>query len=365
MSIYLRRGTKLMMVEGNLPSGRLSGAAGRGWLRGMTFGAALCASVAIAGDWTSAATPVEALIPAFTPADGDRSTIETTHEQDGRLKVVIRGDIYDGRRLLKAVFAGLSANAPAAFDVNLDIKVAKLAGFNGEVLHDVALRFSGRGGAILEFGLTAKLATDADVIGDLRTGHADRQTIHLEASNAGGLLRFLDIYPRVQQGRLSMTMEVPTADHAAQNGTLDVRDFAIVGEPALRPVLKLSQAGLSPTTPLPTVPVADTPTTEPLELSHLRIAFQTLPGHILVGDAVVIGPTIGATTTGEIDLASNDIKLTGTVVRPSAADSRLAVFAFNYKIAGSLQAPVLQINPLSALAPGILRKLSAPIPDGK
>src|SRR5713226_4731676 len=46
-------GTKLMMVEGNLPSGRLRGAAGRGWLRGMTFGAALCAFVAIAGDWTS------------------------------------------------------------------------------------------------------------------------------------------------------------------------------------------------------------------------------------------------------------------------------------------------------------------------
>jgi hypothetical protein len=74
-------------------------------------------------------------------------------------------------------------------------------------------------------------------------------------------------------------LEVPTGDRAAQSGILDVRDFTVVGEPALKPVMMLSQAML-----LPTMPVADAPNMEPLELSRLRIAFKASPGNIRVSD---------------------------------------------------------------------------------
>jgi hypothetical protein len=72
------------------------------------------------------------------------------------------------------------------------------------------------------------------------------------------------------------------------------------------------------------------------------------------------GPSIGATTSGEIDLANRDVELRGVIVPPSASNP--GDFSFIYKIAGPLQGPVLKINPLSALAPKMFRKLSAPIP---
>jgi hypothetical protein len=92
-------------------------------VRSIAIGSTLCACVAIAGDRTTAAAPVDGLIAALTVADSDRSSIETAREPDGRMKVVLRGDFYDGRRFLKAIFAGLSANDPtgSVSDINLDI----------------------------------------------------------------------------------------------------------------------------------------------------------------------------------------------------------------------------------------------------
>jgi hypothetical protein len=329
--------------------------------RSIVIGAALCVCVAIAGDRTKASASVDALIQVFTSADGDRSSIQSIRGPDGRMKVVIRGEFYDGRRLLTAIFAGLSGSDPAGlFDIDLDIKVATLAGFNGEALRNVALKLFGRGGEFLVFALAAKIGSGADLMGELRNGRDGRRIVYLDANDAGTLFRFFDVYHRMHKGRIRLALDVPTIDHAAQNGILDVQHFAIVDEPALKPVVMLLQA--------PRLRAkAKAPSVEPLEISRLRVAFKLLPGNIVVSDGLLKGLSIGATLAGQIDFTNNDVNLGGAVLPPHASNRGIPDFehSFTYKIAGSPQAPALRIDPIAALAPGVLRKLSTPTSDWK
>jgi hypothetical protein len=332
-----------------------------GPVRSIAIGAALCACVAIAGDRKSAAAPVDALIQTFISTDGDRSSVQSIRAPDGRMKVLVRGDFYDGRRLLTAIFAGLSGGTPMdLFDIDLDIKVATLAGFNGEALRDVALKLSGRSGELLEFALSAKIGIGADLVGDLRDSRDGRRIIYLDANDAGAAFRFFDIYQRMHKGRIRLALDVPIEDHAPQTGIVDVQDFAIVDEPALHLVAMLLQAKGSQAE-------VKAPSVEPLEISRLRVEFKALPGNISLSDGLLKGSSIGATLAGQIDFTNNDVNLGGAVLPPHASNRGIPDFehSFTYKIAGSPQAPALRINPIAALAPGILRKLSTPTSDWK
>jgi hypothetical protein len=321
----------------------------------MFIGVALSVCVTIVGDRTSVAAPIDTLVDAFTAADGDRTSVETVRDPDGSIKVGVRGDVFDGRRFLKSIFAELSTNDPTSLALNLNIKVATLTGFNGEALHNAELILSRQRGEILEFGVTAKFADDADFVGELRAGRDNRRMIHLEANDAGALFRFLNVYQRIQKGRMSL--DIPTSDYATQNGILDVRDFAVVGEPALKPLTTLPQAKRA----------ADAPSAESLQFSRLRVEFKPSAGNVLMIDGIVRGPSVAATATGELDLSNNDIKLRGVVLPFGAVNQALPDFdrTFTYQIAGPLQAPALRVNPIAAVAPGILRKLLAPVSDEK
>jgi hypothetical protein len=330
-------------------------------VRSIVIAAALWACVAIAGDRTNAAAPDDAFNQVFSSTDGDRSSIQSIREPDGRMKVTIHGDFYDGRRLLTAIFAGLSGSDPTdSFDIDLNVKVATFAGFNGEVLRNVALKLSGRGGELLEFVVAAKIGSGADLMGELQSGRDGRRIIYLDADDAGALFRFLNVYDRMHKGRMRLELDAPTADHAAQNGRVDVQHFAIVDEPASMPVVRQLRAMRSQAS-------AKSPDVEPLEISRLQAGFKLLPGNIVVSDGLLKGPSIGATVAGQIDFTGIGVDLGGAVLPPDRSNRHIPDFehSFTYKIAGSPHAPTLRINPIAALAPGILRKLSASTPEWK
>jgi hypothetical protein len=82
----------------------------------------ICTCAAIMGGRASVAAPPDALIEAVTATSDGHNSVAIKHAPDGHTKLTIRGDAYDECRLLKAIFAGLSANDPAGspFDLDLD-----------------------------------------------------------------------------------------------------------------------------------------------------------------------------------------------------------------------------------------------------
>ena len=65
---------------------------------------------------------------------------------------------------------------------------------------------------------------------------AGGRSMYLESNDAGALLRFTDMYSRVDGGQMWIAMDPPTADQQPQEGVINVRDFSIRGESELQRV---------------------------------------------------------------------------------------------------------------------------------
>ena len=297
--------------------------------------------------------------PAYGFADGDRASLKAERAADGALRVVMRGDVYDGRGFVKSAASG-TAPSPASkrppIDIDFDLKLGAVVGFNGEALRSVDMRMTRRAGEIRSFGLTAKIGRDATLSGDLRVRAGGRQVIDVESNDAGAFFRFTDIYARMTGGQLSMAMESPSAENAVQQGVLHVRNFAIHDE------AQLERA------------VSNGPQRQrnDIQFSGMRVEFNRIPGRVTLRDGVVRGPVLGGTIDGLVDYTRDEVHMRGTLVPlygPNNLLGQLPVFGLflggekeglvgiTYEVVGRPGAPVLRINPISALAPGLLRKV--------
>ncbi|HLA19921.1 MAG TPA: DUF3971 domain-containing protein, partial [Pseudolabrys sp.] len=120
---------------------------------------------------------VAANLPAFALSDGDKATLKAERASDGLLKVTMRGDVYDGRNFIKSSMAGGAReqkNRTPLTDLDLDIRLGAVAGFNGEVLRGVDLRVVRRGGQVRGFVINGKVGIEAQLVGELRAGTGGR-----------------------------------------------------------------------------------------------------------------------------------------------------------------------------------------------
>jgi hypothetical protein len=305
-----------------------------------------------AGDIVAASFPVFSLSP-----DADRSTIKAERGNDGALRVVMRGDVYDAAGFIKSTMGTTPPeNRPKPLpNIDLDVRLGAVIGFNGEALRGVELKLSRRGGQMRHFVLNAKIGRDSPFTGDLRRLPNGRQVMNFETGDAGALFRFTDMYARVFGGQLSATMDPPTPDHAPQHGELNMRNFVIRGEPALDRVV----AG------------AGEAARNGVEFTRMRVDYTRVPGRLTIRDGVVRGPVIGATMDGIIDFLKSDVRLRGTfvplyglnnafgqipIVGLILGGSNEGLLGITYEVVGPPNAPVLRVNPISAIAPGLLRK---------
>lgn len=313
---------------------------------------------------------LSANLPVFALSEGDKASLKAERGADGVLRVSMRGDIFDGRGAVKAWMSGavtgsLPGKKPRSQrDLDLDIKVSRLLGHHGETLRSLEMRMVRRGGHLRSFALNGTLGRDAPLKGDLRELRDLRESrpreghvLYLDANDAGALLRFTDIYPRMSGGRIWILMEPPKPDQSPQDGLINIRDFTIRGERDLAGVL----------------PNAPEVQRDSIPFTSMRVEFTRTPGRLTIRDGVVRGPVIGATIDGTVDYQRDEVHLRGTFVPLYALNNMFSqipivglvlgggntntgVFGITYEVVGATGQPTLRINPASALAPGILRK---------
>ena len=296
-------------------------------------------------------------------SDGDQATLKAERAADGTLHVTMRGEVYDGRSFIKTLTGGLrggSAGGRTTPDIDLDVKLGAVMAFNGEAMSDVDLKMSRRAGIIRSLALSAKIGRDGTLAGDLRGQPGGRQVVVLRTSDAGALFRATDVYRRMIGGQMVMVMDAPSADNPTQQGTLSVRNFTVHNEAELqRAATSAAQSGPQP-------PAND------LQFSSMRVDFTRAPGRIALRDGVVRGPVLGGTIDGLIDYTRDRVDLRGTlvplygannlfgwipVVGPILGGSKEGLVGFTYQVVGKPGNPVLNVNLLSGLAPGVLRKI--------
>ena len=303
---------------------------------------------------------VSANFPVFALSDGDRVALKADRASDGVMHVSMRGDIYDGRHFVKSSLAGSSTDKSRQklVDMDLEVKVGTVAGHNGETLRGLDLKMSRRGGHIRSFVMASKIGRDTPFNGDLRVRSRDNhQVIYFETDDAGALFRFTDMYPRMYGGQMWLAMDPPTQEQSPQVGTLYIRRFVVRGEPALDKIVSGAP---------------NSPGSSGVDFSEMRSEFTRLPGKMAIRDGIVRGPLVGATVEGNIDYVRDDVHLRGTFVPfyginnmfgqiPIVglflgAGNKEGLLGINYEAVGPPGAPRITVNPVSAIAPGLLRK---------
>ncbi len=297
--------------------------------------------------------------PVFATSEGDKASVRADRAADGALRVVMRGDVYDGRNFLKSAMAGpgdpkVKARHP---DLDIDIRLGVVAGHFGETVRGLEWRMSRRNGRVRTFSMNAKIGRDTPLVGEMRTRvNNGKPVLYFETSDAGALFRFTDIYQRMLGGKMWVGMDPPTQDGSMQEGIINISSFSIRGENTLDKV------------------VSNAPNAQNnnIEFSQARADFTRAPGRMTVKDGVLRGPMIGATVEGNIDYVRDQVQMRGTLVPLYGLNnmfgqipivglflgggSNEGIFGITYEVSGPTGNPRQMVNPISAIAPGLLRK---------
>ena len=289
---------------------------------------------------------------------GDSMTLDADRK-DSVLKLTIRASTIDLRPELKTSFASTPAGPASAAnaDIDLDLKATAAVGFNNETLTGLDMKISQRDGTWRDLKLSGKIGR-ASVIGQNARNEQNQPVIAIETSDAGALLRYMDLYKRMIGGNMLLQF---SGKSDAMAGSLVVRNFALRDDPALADVAATSRAAGRQA-------ISD-PTEVPF--TRMRADFVFDSGRMTLKDATISGPQVGGTVEGTLDFQKDRADLSGTFVPAYGLNNAFnqiplvgqllggkdeGLFAINFRVTGALSSPTVSVNPLSAVAPGFLRK---------
>jgi hypothetical protein len=314
---------------------------------------------------------VSANFPAFHLSDGDKASLRANRASDGTLRVTVRGDVLDARGAIRGLTeAGETPTAeiPARpHDLEFELRLGAATGHNGEVARQIDMKISRRNGQIRAFSLLGKIGRDASMVGELRAREGGKPIIYLTSGDAGALLRYADFYGKLYGGEAWIVIEPPSPDGKPQEGIINIRDFTIRGEPALD-----RMQAAAPAEPGDGRPGARQPASQGIAFLRTQVEFNRTPGRFNIREAAIYGPAMGATVDGVLDFAKNHVHLRGTYVPAFGLNNlfgqlpivglflggpKEGLIAITFEVVGPATGPTLRINPMSAAAPGFLRKL--------
>lgn len=292
----------------------------------------------------------------LSPGDVARLAIE--RNRNG-YRVNLRGNSFDVRPFLSLGQAGKPNDKKPenGGDIELDLQSTVLVGFNGELLSAADVKLVKRGGDLRELTVKGRFGGDGLTISTVgREGDGTR--LALETTDGGALARFLDIYAKAYGGRMHGDLVVSAR---GQRGVVQMRDFVIRGEPALKQARASTQGAQG-------LPIGGDQT----QFTKFRADFIREQSVLILKEAVMWGGEIGGTLEGTLDYARDRVSLQGAFVPAYALNNLFAqvpiigrilgggqyegLFAVPFVVSGRASAPVLRTNPVSAIAPGFLRK---------
>ena len=279
------------------------------------------------------------------------------------LKASVRGASLDARAFVKSLLEGTSSGQGAAKDFDLDAKIASVVGANKQAITSMELTASRRSGETRLGSLRGRIGGGAV----MATGSGGETRIM--TSDAGALLRFANLYSRLEGGDLNLLLR-SRGDSSAGEATLT--DFVLRDEPAFRQLVSAGRQHASEDGATVIDPAR-------VRFDKMTASFERTSGKLAIQDGVIFNPTVGLTTQGVIDFEHNQIDVSGSFVPAYTVNTMLTkiplvgvllsggendgVFGLNYRVHGPMSGPTLTVNPLSAIAPGILRRMLGAI-DG-
>ncbi len=262
------------------------------------------------------------------------------------------------------------ARPPAAAVANasgpawvVDARFDALALARGRLATDLRLHAEGTADMMRAARLSARTGPGKAVEVSITPDPGGR-VLRASAVDGGTLLRDLGATDSIQGGRLSVSARyLDQRSGHPLSGVAKLDDFTVHGAPVLAKVLQaVTLYGL--------VQAVEGPG---MSFNHLAAPFVYAAGGLELDDARAFNASLGLTAKGRIDFDRERLDMQGTIVPAYYVNTALGhipligrlfspekgggVFAARYSAQGSLDDPVVRVNPLSALTPGFLRGL--------
>ncbi len=286
----------------------------------------------------------------FAMRQGDDARLDVSRSGQA-YKVVARGSTINLQPILKDVMSG--APEKRGIDIDIDAKFGTVLGHNGETMSGVDLQMSRRNNTTVNVSLNGHLGAGPV---EARTTGQEPRVISLRAADSGAVLRFVDLYRRMRGGQLRL--DVSPAE--TSRGRLVIQNFQVVGDQRLASVASNNRQG-------------QRTGNGTMTFTQMEAEFRIGGGRILIDDFEVFGSELGATLTGEINYAHDSVAISGTFVPAYAVNNlfgKLPLFGqilgggsdgglvgVTFAVDGPWASPQMRVNPLSAVAPGFLRKI--------
>lgn len=254
--------------------------------------------------------------------------------------------------------------AAAGPPIRLTLNVGTLALAPNRQLAGVRGTLSGRAGDWQTIDLTASPPGGGTLTLKLQPEGA-KQRLTLRSDNAGGVLRVFDITDTIRGGALAVDGISDNGTVGPITGTMTVSNFTLSDVPAMARLLSMT----SP------IGIIQSFQSEGMQFSKLvaDLTYYDAPQLVVLRNGVASGADLGLTFDGRIGIDARTIDLAGTIAPldtlsdivgaiPLIGDVLTGgngggILAFTYTVQGSFESPAVAVNPLSVLAPGIIRRL--------
>ncbi|MDX5413908.1 MAG: hypothetical protein LPK02_12795, partial [Rhodobacterales bacterium] len=218
-----------------------------------------------------------------------------------------------------------------------------LTGFRGD--------FATRGG--LDGSFRAQVNGQAPVVGRVVPMNG-RSAVRIQSDNAGQVFAAAGLLKQAREGAMDLTLR-PTGGPGNYNGSLLVRNVRLRDAPALAALINaVSVVGL-----LAQMNGAG------LHFADVEADFLLTPEQVVLRSGSAVGASLGVSMDGYYHLGRKEMDFQGVfspVYMINGIGSLLTrkgegLIGFTYRLRGTPDAPRVNLNPLSALAPGMLREL--------
>ncbi|MEM6603470.1 MAG: AsmA-like C-terminal domain-containing protein [Pseudomonadota bacterium] len=185
------------------------------------------------------------------------------------------------------------------------------------------------------------------------------------AMDAGAFLKEFDAFDHFTNGKLELkgSLSKDNKNISTTRGRLDITDGRLKNAPTVAKFFSLaSMTG-----------IVDRLQSEDIAMDKIEAEFTKRTNKINLQNGIVRGSAIGITFQGDYDLAKPYANLSGTMIPLYGLNSFVShipivgdvlasrkgegIISVTYKMKGSFENPNIEVNPLSALTPGIFRRI--------
>ena len=281
--------------------------------------------------------------------------------------VSIKGDSFDARPLLRSMFGtkkegadGKASDEEKQKPITIALNLDRIYAHRGEIITGVSGDLRAVGSRLQSADISGTFLSGQPVAFRVTPVDGGRE-MRIDGRDGGAAIRAANLYSKVAGGQIEFFALLGNdAASSVKRGQLVLRNFEVRNEAALA---ELDTRGK---------PKKSGPRKDATSFSKLTLPFTSDAKFIRICDSLVRGNELGASAEGLIRKSDGAVDITGNIIPAYALNSAISeiplvgdiltggkgqgIIGVSFALGGNMEKPVFQVNPVSAVAPGILRK---------